>query len=162
MEDAKDLFLNYTSDIEASEFLQREPHKSVEQTENFIREWGHENWLSQNGRYAWSLTTCDAGKVVGIFLIVVKENRLELHFGLAREKWGKGYATEAGLLIMAWLNKQSEFSGEVFTICDVENLASLKVLSKLGFRKKKILNEYIFLPAKGDKKRDCLLLVWQK
>ena len=58
---------------------------------------------------------------------------LEVGWRLAREHWGKGYATEAGA---AWVAHAFEVHGRarVISVTDVPNLRSIAVMQRLGMR----------------------------
>jgi RimJ/RimL family protein N-acetyltransferase len=71
------------------------------------------------------------------------ERRLEFGYRLVPEARGKGYATEAGQLVLA---KAAEtFRGEVLAMIDPTNLPSQNVARKLGFSfwKQAIVDGYL-------------------
>ncbi len=45
----------------------------------------------------------------------------------------------------------------IWTVCDLENIGSFKVLEKSGFMKEGILKEWLVLPALGQSPRDCYI-----
>lgn len=56
---------------------------------------------------------------------------LELSYVTPASAWGHGYATEAGVAILAW---SDERLGEPMVVCtQVTNLASLRLAERLGF-----------------------------
>lgn len=72
------------------------------------------------------------GEVIGT-IGIPREN--EIGYGLKQTHWGKGYATEALAVFMQTLfDKLSPEVEEWRAYSDVENEASGKVLSKVGFR----------------------------
>lgn len=160
-EDAQDLFSNYTGSQNASEYLQRKPHEHLSQTELFIKKWGVDSWNDNSGNYAWSLKEKTSGKVFGVFILMIKNNAAEIHFGMQSEMSGQGLATEAGLSIIKWL-KGEIFIKKIWTVCDVEHISSQHVLSKLGLKKVRLLENALLLPAKGDLYRDAWLYEWHK
>jgi len=68
-------------------------------------------------------------------------------YSLARSYWRKGYAFEA---VTALLNYLFEERGlhRVIAECDVENMASWKLLEKLGFRREAYLVENTYFKGK--------------
>ena len=60
---------------------------------------------------------------------------IELTYTLARAAWGRGYATEAARAVLRWA-----FAGlrlpRIVAVADPENTASLRVLEKLGMRRR--------------------------
>ncbi len=66
-------------------------------------------------------------------LVPFGENQAEVGYMLLPEYWGKGYASEmTGRMITLAVEKR--LVGELIGIVDPENPASIKVLTKLGFK----------------------------
>lgn len=59
----------------------------------------------------------------------------EMGWLFAREAFGQGYATEAGLAALAWADDVLQ-APEVTAIIDAENIASIRVAEKCGFNEK--------------------------
>jgi RimJ/RimL family protein N-acetyltransferase len=59
------------------------------------------------------------------------QSRLEWGYRLVPRARGRGYATEAGLALLAKAHRT--YSGELLAIIDLENVASQNVCGKLGF-----------------------------
>ena len=59
------------------------------------------------------------------------EQRLEFGYRIVAESRGRGFATEAGLAILALARET--WHGQLFAFIDPENQASRNVLNKLGF-----------------------------
>lgn len=157
---ASALFKNYTGDLLVSGFLQREPHQSVDRTLEFISSWGKDNW-EKGDSYAWTLFEKKTGEVVGLLLLKVDGKNAEMHFGLAHTYWRRGLMTEAASILMRWIQDASFIEG-VSALSDTENVASMSLLSRLGFKQEKILKKHLLLPAKGKEKRDSWLYIWAK
>ncbi len=157
--DAKPFFVNYTSDKDASLYLQRLPHQSLSETEDFVKTWSSDSWESGSNRFAWVI--CERGDniAVGLFLLLLTETVAEIHFGIAPRFWRQGLITEAGKGVMNWV-KGSAIEA-VSTVCDCENVASMSVLVKLGFTRLSLLPGHLFLPAFGEK-RDCWVYGWER
>lgn len=80
--------------------------------------------------------------------------RADFGYGIARQYWGNGYTTEAVKVIIGWALKQPNIY-RVWAICDVENLASARVLEKAGLQKEGILRRFANHPNISDEPRDC-------
>ena len=78
----------------------------------------------------------------------------DLGYGLARQHWGHGYATEAVQAVVRWALSQEQFY-RVWATCDVENLASARVLEKAGMQREGILRRFIIHPNISSEPRDC-------
>ena len=59
----------------------------------------------------------------------------EMGWLFAREAFGQGYATEAGLAALAWADEVLQ-APEITAIIDAENTASIRVAEKCGFNEK--------------------------
>ena len=58
--------------------------------------------------------------------------RRELLYGVAKSHWGKGLATELASALMQFGTEQRRFA-EILASTDAPNVASVRVLEKLGF-----------------------------
>jgi RimJ/RimL family protein N-acetyltransferase len=124
------LFHNYTGDSHTARYLTRLPHSSASQTDAMIGRYGENNWLNSE-RFAWSIIDRSSGEAIGLFLLFVIGEDAEIHYGLGSAFWGRGWATEAGLAVMEWVRERSQLT-TVHTTCAVANLASCRVLEKIG------------------------------
>jgi RimJ/RimL family protein N-acetyltransferase len=87
----------------------------------------------RHGFGKWAVVERDTGEIVGHCGIAFLEDGpdVELGFCLARECWGRGYATEAG---RAWLARGFELGFErIVAIVHPKNAASIRALEKIGF-----------------------------
>ena len=68
----------------------------------------------------------------GVGLSLEEDNDLDLGFWIGRGHWGKGYATEAAMALIQYVNK--EFNLKQINACYIKgNTGSSNVLMKLGF-----------------------------
>jgi RimJ/RimL family protein N-acetyltransferase len=72
---------------------------------------------------------------------------------IARAEWGKGYATEALRAVIEDGLAQPEIT-RVAAVCDVENLASARVMEKASMVKEGILVRHMVHPNISDEPRD--------
>jgi len=70
------------------------------------------------------------------------DNEIELGYRYVRPAWGKGYATEAGRAVLAQAWERLGI-GQVLAMAHPRNLASRRVLEKLGFQHER----HIFHPG---------------
>jgi RimJ/RimL family protein N-acetyltransferase len=74
------------------------------------------------------------GEFIGISkLILLQENEAEVGYMLLPESWGNGFASEM-VKCMLDLNKEKSIASEIIGIVDPENPASIRVLTKFGFK----------------------------
>ena len=80
---------------------------------------------------------------------VLRTSPAELGYCLAHEYWGQGYATEAvGLFLPLYWERMRHVS-YVQAKVDAENVASVKILKKFGFRECEVLKGAFELVGKG-------------
>lgn len=75
--------------------------------------------------------------------------RGELGYVLAKEYWGKGIASDAVRLVLKEVFDEMPELERVEALVDVENLASQRVLEKVGFVKEGVLRKYGFTKGKS-------------
>jgi [ribosomal protein S5]-alanine N-acetyltransferase len=85
------------------------------------------------GFSSWAVVERESGRIVGDagFSIFEATGDVELGYTLARDAWGKGYATEAG---RACLNAALVHlaAPRIIALADLENVASQRVAERLG------------------------------
>lgn len=173
MEDAPSIFERYASDPEVTRFLSWRPHESVEETRAFLRlllkalqaatfnAWVIEGRTDRRLMGLMSMTIRTARK--DDFLSTEEERRYyEVSFGyhLSRSEWGRGFATEAAQAIVQWALDQPRVY-RIWTVCDVDNHASARVLEKAGLVREGTLQRWSIHPNISAEPRDfhCYALV---
>jgi len=110
------------------------PHKSVEETRAYFAPR-----VDREGWRAWAITL--AGDDTAIGWVAAGEKRqggvTELGYILARAHWGRGIAREAVSVVIDRLFAEGQ--RRVFADTDPENLASIALLERLGFRREGLL-----------------------
>ncbi len=87
--------------------------------------------------------------------------RVELGYVIAREYWRRGIATEASRAVTDWALEQASL-WRVWAFVDVDNVASARVLEKIGMTREGILHKWVVHPALGSEPRDCFVYaVWR-
>ena len=98
------------------------------------REWL--GWMddSQRGRgyCRWAIVEKECGRVVGLCGFFDVLGKVDFGYLLARDRWGRGYATEAGRAALRHGFERLGFE-DVVARTAPENSASRRVLEKLGF-----------------------------
>ena len=148
MDDAPAIYARYASDPEVTRYLPWRPHRDVEETRIFLS-----SLLSSmaNGRtHAWIIESKEDCRLVGLVSMGIQSARegdllrteeescyYKVGFGyhLARSEWGRGYATEAARAVVDWALDQPRIF-RIWTLCDIENVASLRVLEREGVLKR--------------------------
>ena len=148
----------YTSDPRASRFLGWAPHTDVEETAAFLKtcELG---WL-QGKRLRW-LIEDETHTVVGMIEAQLSRMLAGIGYVIAPDAWGRGYATEALQTVVDGLFEHTGIPA-IWAVCDVENLASARVLDKSGFTRRNALPAYRKCPNIGGRERDFISYVRER
>ena len=80
------------------------------------------------------------GRVIGSvsLSIDISHGRADLAFGVARERWGIGLATEAVRTVLDWAFRECNL-GKVFARTDQRNLRSWRLMERIGMRREGVL-----------------------
>lgn len=132
MEDAEPLMAVF-GDPEAMRFVNHGKTRSIEKVRESIQK--RIDCLVANGVTLWTVLLAETGAVIGdcgVIPIDWTEPEFELAYRFRPSAWGKGYATEAGIAAMdhAW---QASTLQTIYAVTELDNLASRRVLDKLGF-----------------------------
>lgn len=154
MEDALTIFTGWAQDSEVTRYLTWRPHRAIQETEAFLREclaaW------EQQRRFPYMLTLAENGEVIGMIDPHVEGPRMGIGYVAARKHWGKGYVTEATRIIVKLAFQQPSIY-RVYATTDVENVASRRVLEKVGMQCEGILRKYILHPNISTTPRDSYM-----
>jgi RimJ/RimL family protein N-acetyltransferase len=137
-EDAADLALAY-ADPETVRFIGDGRTATLAEVEEGIEEWLR-RWDSW-GMSLFSIERREDGCVVGRAGFLrwdpetweVGGDEVELGWLLAREHWGRGYATEAALALRDWAFKDRDLT-RLISLIQHENVRSIRVAERLGER----------------------------
>lgn len=119
----------YAADEEFSRFLPMVPLPyTIEDAEQFVSLCVSAPW-GENPRFAIVIE----GRVAGsVELRVDRRHAIaEIGYALARPHWGKGYMTEAVGAVIAWAFGSFGIE-KVWAVADVANVASTRVMEKVG------------------------------
>ena len=158
LEDAEIIFNKYARDKQVLKFLIWRPHENVNTTSEFIHRC-IQCWKDETA-FPWIvIRKCD-NEMVGMLELRIEKNRAEVGYVIARPYWGNGYATEITKSVIKWAFSQRNIY-RVWATCDIENLASARVLEKVGMQREGILRRYIVHPNISDEPRDsyCYAIV---
>lgn len=150
--DADLIFHAYAQDAEVTRYLVWRPHETVRETENFLTTCVA-SW--RNGdRFSWVITLRKSVELIGMVEIRIDGFKADVGYVVARPLWGKGTAAEGLLPVVEWAQAQESIY-RVWALCDVENMASARVLEKVGMTREGILRRNLLHPNSSDEPRDC-------
>ena len=154
MDDAPVIFAAYAQDPEVTRYMTWRPHKNMEETYRIV-ELMLKLWEEGNA-YSYAITLKDSDSVIGMIAMHPDGFKVGLGYVLARSYWGKGYVSEAARAVTNLLLEQRDIY-RVFAICDVENLASARVMEKAGMVREGLLRKYIIHPNISNVPRDSYI-----
>ena len=152
--DAEEIFARYATDPDVVRYLLWKPHKSVEETRAWIR--GRVADREAGLTFNWLLLLRESGQILGSIGCSVDKHVVQFGYCLGRDAWNKGYATEAAqTLVPLWLSTSGIWRVQAY--CDLENVASARVLEKAGLTSEGTLRRYAISPNLSDEPRDVLM-----
>ena len=150
--DAASIFDSYAQDEAVTRFLIWRPHSSRSETRAYI-----DRCIAtpQTVERTYILLGREDQVVRGAFALrQPAEHRLDCGYVLARRWWGQGLMTEALTRVADWaLHQPSVF--RIGAVCDIDNIASARVLEKAGFIREGLLRRWLLHPNISDEPRDC-------
>jgi ribosomal-protein-alanine N-acetyltransferase len=154
MEDAEGIFLRYASDPEVTRYLSWPTHTRREDTRAFLR-FAEAGW--QDGSdLPYLIERREDGLLLGSTGLSLESAGCgSTGYVLARDAWGQGYATESLAAMLALAFDRPEFS-RVYALCDVEHLASARVMEKCGMKREGLRRAHSVLPNLSPHPRDML------
>lgn len=138
-DDLEDVFA-YASDPEVAKYTSWPAHETLKDSREFL------NFvldLYKNGEVAPWGVVCE-GKVVGTcgFLDWNRHSsRAEIGYALSSKVWGRGLMTEAVRAVISFGFRAVNLN-RIQGRCEVENIASIRVMEKAGMRLEGVLREH--------------------
>ena len=141
--DAEDIFA-YASDPQVTTYTSWEPHQSIDDTYQYLNDFVFELYRSGKGM-DWGIVEKESGKLIGTCGLYVEtiHKRGTLGYALAKPYWGKGFITEASKAAIVFGFHVMQLQ-RIQAICEVEHVASARVLEKVGMHFEGILHNYVF------------------
>ncbi|MDI6856799.1 MAG: GNAT family protein [Dehalococcoidia bacterium] len=130
----------YGSDPEVARLVPWGPNHRRD-TRRFLRQAIAARGREPRKRYDLAIVLKPDGVLIGgCGIQVLPDSQGEIGYAVARDFWGRGYATEAAYRLLAFGFRGLDLH-RIFATCDVENVASWQVLEKLGMRREGHLRE---------------------
>ncbi len=159
-EDAELVYERYASDAAVTKYVGFPRHRSVEDARAFIA-MASEEW-SKGNPMAYFAFSRDGGHLVGSTgLVVETQTRGSTGYVLARDAWGRGFATEmARAMVDLALRRMRMW--RISAICHVDHGASERVLEKAGFTREGVLRRYTVFPNLGSTGEPQDVAIWAR
>ena len=152
--------LDYGGDPEVARFADWPRLTSLEEARRAVAN-ADRRWEAGD-EYAWRITVVPDDTPVGGVACSFDGPRAEFGYLVHRKLWGNGFATEAAEAVFRWLTSLSSVQ-RIQATCDIDNVASARVLEKLGMRRECVLRNWTVRPnLPGKPVRDSLLYVWTR
>lgn len=116
---------------------------------------------NEGAEFQWIIEDQASGALAGTISIRPKGHSADIGYFLAQAHWRKGFALEAGQIVVAWLKAQPEIF-RIWATADAENTRSHKVLERLGLKREGTLRMASCRPNIGGDPRDTALYAWCK
>lgn len=150
--DAAAIFAKYAQDGKVTRHLTWRTHKSVKETEDFVRES-----LSCLTSQTYIISLKETHELIGVFeLRALDKCRMEFGYALARPYWSQGLMTEALAEVVACALRQPSV-WRIGAVADIENIGSMRVMEKAGLRREGVLRRWLVHPNISSEPRDCVI-----
>lgn len=138
--DVQSVYDNYGSDPKVSEYISFVPCASLEGAKSFVS-MHLEQYRDNPAFYGWAITVDDVviGSI-GLFNVDADVEQCELGYSIGSRWWGHGYATEAAAAVVAYAFDRMK-AHRVYASHHIGNLASGRVLTKIGMKEEGILRD---------------------
>lgn len=127
---------------------------TLERVSNRIRT-APERWDSGE-EYRWVITADGDDSALGAISCFVEGHKAEIGYFIHRGHWGKGLATAAARAVVEWAISEPGIQ-RVWATCDHENIASIRVLEKVGMEKEGTLRKSSIRPNISQEPRDSVI-----
>jgi ribosomal-protein-alanine N-acetyltransferase len=141
--DAPAIHDRYAADPDVTRYLGWARHRTIEDTRAFVR-WSDQVWSSFPAGPYLIFDRADGRLSGSTGLDVETPWHAATGYVLARDAWGRGYATEAAAAMV----QLGDALGIVrmYALCHVEHGASGHVLEKVGFAREGVLRGHTMFP----------------
>ena len=150
--DAEEVFAKYARDPEVTRYLSWHPHERLDDTRAYV-ESAIEAWTTRSGHLSWAIERREDAQLLGTIGATISEHGAAIGYVLARPYWGQGYMTEALAAVCRAALADSRIH-RVWAWCDVENVASARVMEKAGMQREGLLRRFSLHPNVSDVPRD--------
>lgn len=143
--DATMVYNNWSSDDEVTQFVAWPTHQSVKMTRRILANW--EVAYQSLNTYQWAIVERQSDEVIGSISLFQFDRRghrhnCEMGYCLSKKYWNKGLMTEAAKTVLQFAFEQIGVDC-VIAKHDVRNLASGRVMQKIGMTHDKLVRRAV-------------------
>jgi len=151
--DATAIF-EFASDPEVARYADWPINSNVESVIQWLRD--RERSWAAGSEFYWVITLPSDDRAIGGIACSMSGHAAEFGFLLNRRFWRKGYATEASRAVVDWVFSVP-WLWRLAATCDIENVASARVLEKVGLTREGTMRRAIVRPNLSSEPRDAFL-----
>jgi [ribosomal protein S5]-alanine N-acetyltransferase len=154
-EDAEEIFYAYASKPQATRHLAWATHRTLEDTRAFL-DFAIKGWRADKD-YTYAIVLKSNKQLIGSFGLIHDQGRVQFGYVISPTYWNQGITTEACKAVMDVLKTKKQLY-RVSTFVDIDNVASIRVLLKVGFVKEATLHNWFRFVNQEYTPKDCVLL----
>lgn len=142
LDDAEDVF-ECCSDLEVFKFVGGKAHRTIEDTRRFLKDVFEK--YERKEIVVWGLFHKEHSKLIGDCGFIkwdASQARAELDYLLSKEYWNQGLMTEAVKEVIRFGFEKMQLN-RIQAICELDNIASARVMEKVGMQFEGVLRNYI-------------------
>jgi RimJ/RimL family protein N-acetyltransferase len=158
MSDAEAIY-EYASDPEVTRYMAWRTATDLQQTVEVLAT--RASAWEAGEEFCWVLTIPPQDHAIGTIACRLRETAADFGYVLNRRYWGQGYATEAAQTIVDWAWSLPGIK-RVWATCDMDNLASARVLEKVGLTCEEMRRQSVMRPNLSDQPRDILVFAKER
>lgn len=134
--DARDIYQNWATDPEVAKYMRWSVHASILVTEGWLKEV--EDNAERSTVFDWGFVLKENQMLIGSGGLYWSEEKgcFELGYNLMKKYWNQGLTTEAAAAMVQFAKEVLQ-QKELFSCYAKENVASGRVMEKVGFRYQK-------------------------
>jgi len=150
--DAQAMFEEYSRDAKATRYLSWRVHREPDEATTYIAarmiEW------QEGSRWTYAVTLLESPRMIGHIRLTPSEHGISFGFVIASRFAGRGIISETMRVLIPLCESRAE---RLWAYCDTENLASSRVLKKVGFQLESIAPKWRVFPNISGEPRDCFI-----
>ena len=142
LSDAQNMFDNYTSKANVTEYLSWSAHKSIEETKSYLLDCVLPEYDKIN-TYRWAIVWKENNEVIGGIDVRISDEscrRAELGWVIGDDYWGNGIMPEAAKSVINYLFTVGY--ERIQAIHHIANIKSGRVMQKIGMQFEGILKKF--------------------
>lgn len=150
---APDIFAAYAQDGDVARYMIWRPHHDMSETIAFLERC--ERAWQDGSAFPWTLWTRDERALAGMIEARCVRTSVDVGYVLRRSLWRRGLMREALRFVVTWALSRPDVY-RVWATCDVENVASARLLESIGMQREGVLRRWLVHPNISDTPRDAL------